>query len=86
MLKRMCIEQPNEWHRYINPLLFAYMQVPHETTGFKPFELLFVRSIRGPIQILKELWSNDQADLVAMNSYRYVLDLKERMEQTLKLV
>ena len=86
MLKRMCIEQPNEWHRYINPLLFAYRQVPQETTGFEPFELLFGRSIRGPIQILRELWSNDQADSVAMNSYRYVLDLKERMEQTLKLV
>ena len=58
MLKRMCIEQPNEWHRYINPLLFAYRQVPQETTGFGPFELLFGRSIRGPIQILRELWSS----------------------------
>ena len=86
MLKRMCIEQPNEWHRYINPLLFASRQVPQETTVFGPFELLFGRSIRGPIQILRELWSNDQADLVTMSSYRYVLDLKERMEQTLKLV
>ena len=34
----------------------------------------------------KNSWSNDQADLVATNSYRYVLDLKERMKQTLKLV
>ena len=24
MLKRLCNEQPREWHRFINPLLFAY--------------------------------------------------------------
>ena len=25
MLKRLCSEQPRQWHRYINPLLFAYV-------------------------------------------------------------
>ena len=24
MLKRLCSKQPRQWHRYINPLLFAY--------------------------------------------------------------
>ena len=24
MLKRLCSEQPRQWHHYINPLLFAY--------------------------------------------------------------
>ena len=28
MLKRLCSEQPRQWHRYINPLLFAYREVP----------------------------------------------------------
>ena len=39
MLKRLCSEQPRQWHRYINPLLFAYREVPQESTGFSPFEL-----------------------------------------------
>ena len=34
MLKRLCSEQPRQWHRYINPLLCAYCEVPQESTGF----------------------------------------------------
>ena len=28
MPKRLCNEQPRQWHRYTNPLLFAYREVP----------------------------------------------------------
>ena len=42
MLKRLCSEQPRQWHRYINPLLFAYREVPQESTGFSPFELAVI--------------------------------------------
>ena len=48
MLKRLCSEQPRQWHRYINPLLFAYREVPQESTGISPFELLYGRAVRGP--------------------------------------
>ena len=59
MLKRLCSEQPRQWHRYINPLLFAYREVPQESTGFSPFELLYGRAVRGPMFILKELWTKE---------------------------
>ena len=32
MLLRMCNEQPREWDRYMEPLLFAYREVPQEST------------------------------------------------------
>ena len=54
MLRRLCHEQPREWHRFINPLLFAYREARQEATGFSPFELLYGRTVRGPVQILKE--------------------------------
>ena len=38
-----------------SPLLFVYGEVLQGSTGFAPFELLFGRTIRGPMQILKEL-------------------------------
>ena len=41
MLIRTCSEQPKEWDRFIEPLLFAYREVPQESTGFSPFELLY---------------------------------------------
>ena len=34
MLKRLCEEQPKQWHWYIIALLFAYREVPQESTGF----------------------------------------------------
>ena len=57
MLRRLCSEQPRQWHRFINPLLFAYREAPQEATEFSPFELLYRRTVREPVQILKELWS-----------------------------
>ena len=53
MLRRLCCDQPKQWHRYINPLLFAYREVPQEAMGFSPFELLYGRTLRGPMQILR---------------------------------
>ena len=40
MLRSLCIEQPRQWHCFVNPLLFAYREAPQEATGFSPFELL----------------------------------------------
>ncbi|GFO19444.1 Pol polyprotein [Plakobranchus ocellatus] len=34
---RLCSDQPRQWHRYINPPLFAYREVPQESTHFAPF-------------------------------------------------
>lgn len=53
MLRILCSEQPKQWDRYLNPLLFAYREIPQETTGFSPFELLYGRTVRGPMRILK---------------------------------
>jgi len=55
MLKKVCAEKPKDWDRYIGPLLFAYREVRQESLGFSPFELVYGRSVRGPLLILKEL-------------------------------
>ena len=85
MLKRLCSEQPRQWHRYINPLLFAYREVPQESTGFSPFELLYGRAVRGPMAILKQLWTKEVEEPEVKNSYQYVFELREKLEDTLKL-
>ena len=85
MIKRLCSQQPRQWHRYINPLLFAYREVPQESTGFSPFELLYGRAVRGPMFILKELWTKELEEPEVKNSYQYVFELREKLEDTLKL-
>ena len=82
MLARMCEERPNDWDRYINPLLFAYREAPQASLGFSPFELLYGRTVRGPMAILRELWTNENVEPETKLTYTYVLDLRNRLEQT----
>ena len=85
MLNKMCEEQPKDWDRYIDPLLFAYRETPHESTGFAPFELMYGRVVRGPLMIVKELWTNSRTQPETKSTYQYVLDLKERMNDTCEI-
>ena len=64
--------------------LFAYLEVPQESTGFSPFELLYGRAVRGPLFILKELCTKELEPEVK-NSYQCVFELREKLEDTLKL-
>ena len=85
MLRRMCAERPKDWDKYLPALLFAIREVPQESLGFSPFELLYGRSIRGPMAILRELWSGEVNDEQVLSTYQYVIELRERLEQTCQL-
>ena len=85
MLKRLCQDQPKQWHRLINPVLFCYREGPQESTGFSPFQLLYRRSARGPGMILKELWTKEVNIPEVKTSYEYVTNLRDRIEDSLKL-
>ena len=75
----------HQWHRLINPLLFAYGEARQEATGFSPFELLYGRTVRGPVQTLKELWPDEEEVPEVTTRYQYVLELRERLDETMKL-
>ena len=62
MLLRMCAVCPKDWDKYLPALLFAIMEVPQESLGFSPFELLYGRNVIGPMAILRELWSGEAPD------------------------
>ena len=85
MLTRMCAERLKDWDKFIDPLLFAYREVPQESLGFSPFELIYGWPVRGPMQVLRELWTKDIKDPQVHTTYQYVLDLRERLESTVSL-
>ena len=85
MIRRTCEEQPKNWHLYLDLLLFAYREVPQATTGFSPFELLYGRSVRGPLSILEELWSEDSEPSPDKIYYEYFLEIRERLSKTLEI-
>ena len=40
-LKKFFAKHPKEWDRYLKYILFAYREVPEQTLGFSPFELVY---------------------------------------------
>ena len=54
MLQRVLVTDKREWDSLLPHVLFAYREVPQATTGFSPFELVYGRDVRGPLDILKE--------------------------------
>ena len=85
MLKKLCVEQPQDWDRYIPSVLFAYREVPNDTLKFSPFELLYGRKVRGPLSVLHDLWTNNDIDDEVKCTYQYVLDLRTRLEESAQL-
>jgi transposase InsO family protein len=85
MLRKLTEEQPKQWDRFVPALLFAYREVVQESLGFSPFELLYGRTVRGPMQILRELWVNDSQTEEVRTTIEYVVDLRNRIEETCKL-
>ena len=67
------MEQPRQWDRFVNPL-FAYREVPQESTVSAPFQLLYGRTVRGPMQILRHLWTGSDTQEEIKTSYQYVLN------------
>jgi len=85
MLRKLCTERPSDWDRYLEAVLFAYREVKQESLGFSPFELLYGRTVRGPMAILREVWSKDIPEEEKQSTYQYVFDLRNRLEETCKL-
>ena len=85
VLLTMCAERPNDRDNYLPALLFVVREIPQESLGFSPFELLYGRNLRGPMQILRGLWSVEETDEHARLTYQYMIDLRERLEKTCKL-
>ena len=67
-------------------VLFAYHEAPLASTGFAPFELLYGRDVRGPLMIVRELWTNEGAEPETKTTNQYVMDLREKLEDTCQLV
>ena len=85
MLKKLCVDHPSDWDRYIPSVLFAYREIPNDTLNYSPFELLYGRSVRGPLSILYELWTKENMNPELKTTYQYVFDLRNRLEETAKL-
>ena len=77
MLRRTATDEEKDWDKLIPYVLFAYREVPQSSTGFSPFELVYGRAVRGPLDVLKETWQSDSRSSESVVSY--VLSVQERL-------
>ncbi len=81
MLRTYCIEHGSDWDKGVPFVLFAAREVPNESTGFSPFDLIFGHAVRGPLQLVKESFLSEGD---CSNLLDYVCDFKERLVSALE--
>jgi transposase InsO family protein len=85
LLKTCLIERdPRDWDQILDLVLFSLRSSKHETTGLSPFELMFGYPIRGPLDIVKELWVEEPKEGEPIEMHQYVLDLRTTMRELSK--
>ena len=84
MLKRLMTDKPSDWDRYISAALFAYREIPQESTGFSPFECLFGRTVKGPSQLLYDQWTQKSVNAEEQTVSEYVQNLATMMQDRVK--
>jgi transposase InsO family protein len=84
MLTAICDQYPYSWDTVLPWVLFAYREVPVETLGCSPFELLFGRSVSGPLSLIKSAWLND-CDLGAskQNIIDFIMETREKIRNAI---
>lgn len=83
MLKAYAVKEPSKWDKHLPYVLFAYREVPNETTGFSPFEMLFARQVRGPLAVLKDHW--EEPENCQSSVLSYLLETRERLKECTEL-
>ena len=83
MLRKYCEETGQDWDKGVPFLLFATREVPSESLGFSPHELIFGHHVRGPLMLVKERWNGTVGPPPSV--LQYVTDFKERLVQGLQM-
>ncbi len=76
LLRSYCVELDCDWEEGLPWMLLAIREVVQESIGFSPNELVFGHTVRGPIAVLADEWTNfDPPENVLdyVSSFRYRL-------------
>lgn len=82
MLGTLETKQKSKWREYVKQLVHAYNCTRNEVTGFTPYELMFGRSPRLPVDVAFGLPVHNQKP---RPHSQYVHDLKQRLEESYQI-
>ena len=79
LLRKLTQDPKVEWDRCLPHVLWAYRGTVHKTTGFSPYDLLFGKEMRMPLDQMVRYWkgkeTNDETGVV-----EFIQTLKANME------
>ena len=84
MIRKMTYSEGRSWDQLLPYVLFSYREVPQASTGFSPFELLYGRKVRGPLDVLRETWEEPKTE--DKNAISYMLEMRDRLASMTELV
>ena len=84
MLRKFTSRNQKDWDEYLPYLLFSYREVPQESTGFSPFELLYGHRVRGPLDVIREGWTEERSPEFPVIAH--VVQMRDRLEEMMEIV
>ena len=84
MLQKAATKEGCDWDKMIPFLLFAYTEDPKSSNVFSPFELLYGRSVRELLDVLRESWEVNTKTNKSVVSY--VLSIRDKLDTMYSLV
>ena len=80
MIRSLSDSEKKRWDEFIPHFLFAYREIPCQSTGFSPFQLLYGRHVRGPLAVIKHNWvGDDNIEQKDTDVVTHLLDMRKRM-------
>ena len=83
MLRKTVNKEGKDCDKLLPYVLFAYREVPQSSTGFSPFELIYGRVVRGPLDILHESWEAGEKSDESIVSY--IFSVQEKLTKMTEL-
>ena len=83
MLHAHCLEHQKEWDQGLPFILFAAREAIQESLGFSPFEMIFGHSVRGPLKLIKERWTENE--LLPRTMTEYVAKMRKNLANAREL-
>lgn len=72
-LCKLAKEDGKDWYTLLPYLLIAHHEVPQDSTGFLPFELLYRWTVHGPFDIVEEWWEVNPDHTESIVSYALLM-------------
>ena len=83
MLRSFCLDHDKDWDQAVPYVLFAVREVPTDSLGFSPNDLVFGHRVRGPLDVIRDGWA--KFDPMPTDMLKFLEVSRERLHEARRL-